>query len=268
MLNFSFDMIRPCPIRGNGFLFRKLLPASGTRRARVFGYEVELDLSDTMQRSIYIGFFKRIETSWIRGLLRPGMTFVDAGANIGYYALLAASKVGRTGKVIAFEPNPRLNRKTAQWARHNHIQQMQVHDFGLSDANGSLTLHLPPSGFHNENATMLTWDGLPGWDRVEVPVVRLDGMLSKLGVRTVDVLKIDVEGHEPKVFEGLGGRLADGSVERILCEFNDPALKESGSSSESLRQMLLDRGYKDITPTAWKPNSWLQNRLFLHRRVR
>ena len=77
------------------------------RSARVFGLQFELDLADWIQRSIYFGTYEPLETRLVAAFLKPGMTVVDIGANIGYYTALAASKVGPEGRIYAIEPDAR-----------------------------------------------------------------------------------------------------------------------------------------------------------------
>ncbi|MFM1801025.1 MAG: hypothetical protein RJA81_377 [Planctomycetota bacterium] len=266
MWNFLIDRLigslRGYPLQGKGFVFDRFVSRHGFRDASVFGYRVSLDLSDLIQRGVYLGCFERLESLWVRRILKPGMTFVDAGANVGYFSFLAASRVGDQGKVIAFEPNPRLNQRLAEWIRDNRIQQLSLFHEGLSDYDGQIVLHLPPNHIHNENATMIPWDDLQDWQKVDVPVVRLDRKLQALGITQVDLLKLDVEGHEPRILAGLGNLLAQGIVRNILCEFNEPALQKTGWSSASLRDFLLEKGFLDVTPRPWNDDDWLQNRIF------
>ena len=263
-LDRLMNVIRPLPVKGKGRLIDPLLPRSGVRSARVFEARMDLDLADLIQRGVYIGCFERMESSWVRRTLKPGMTFVDVGANIGYFSLLARSLVGGSGRVIAFEPNPRLRTKLADAVAAAGLKGVVVHPIGLSDHEGELTLHLPPKAAGNENASMIEWEDSEGWEHVPVRVRRLDAVLAESGVDFVDLMKIDVEGHERQAFEGLGDRLGDGSIGRILCEFNDPALKQAGTSSPELRAFLLSKGFRDVTPMPWHDDHWLQNRLFVH----
>ena len=69
-------------------------------------FEILVDRFDThIKKHIYFqGYFEWAETNFIRSILKPGQTFVDVGANIGWHTLLAARSVGETGRVLAFEP--------------------------------------------------------------------------------------------------------------------------------------------------------------------
>ncbi len=105
------DLLRPYQFRGKARLLSRLVPRTGTRTSRVFGYRVELDLSELIQRMVYLGAFERWESRAVSRYLKPGMCFVDVGANIGYYSLLAARLVGSSGRVFAVEPSSRAASK-------------------------------------------------------------------------------------------------------------------------------------------------------------
>lgn len=265
MLDLIMNCLRRVPVRGKGRFLGGLIPKRGVRSAVVFGSNIQLDLSDLIQRGIYVGCYENEETQWVRRSLGPGKTFVDVGANIGYFTLLAASLVGPRGRVLAIEPNPQLIPRLSQFVNSNGLNQVVVVGCGVSDREDELTLHVPPASFGNNNATLLMWDGLPGWERCKVKVDRLDVLLKANAVGPVDLLKIDVEGHEDRAIRSLGNRLCDGSVRRIMCEFNEPALKAAGNSSAELYQLLLDSGYEDSSVSPFSKTDWLQNRLFLHR---
>ena len=83
-----------------------------------------------------------------------------------------------------------------------------------------------------------------GMTPISVPVRRLGAVLEELGITRVDVMKIDVEAHEPEVFAGCESLLRAGCIRSILCEFNDPLLRKRGSSSLILLEYLRGLGYR------------------------
>lgn len=72
------------------------------------GLRLKLEFEDVSAPHIYFGYYEEDETRAISQLVRPGMTVLDIGANIGYYTLLMADLVGPLGRVHAFEPNPTM----------------------------------------------------------------------------------------------------------------------------------------------------------------
>ena len=77
--------LRPFQFRGKGRLAELVVPRTGNREAIVFGSWFSLDMSDYIQRHMYAGSFEREESRIVRETVRTGMTFVDVGANVGYY---------------------------------------------------------------------------------------------------------------------------------------------------------------------------------------
>ncbi len=110
---------------------------------------------------------------------------------------------------------------------------------GLSDAPGELNLYIPPEAKGNQSPSMVP---VENWQPSPVPVATLDTLLDEQKIDRVDMLKLDVEGHEPRVLAGLGERLRDGRVGAVLCEFNDYFLRASGSSPAALWQTLIEAG--------------------------
>ncbi|MEZ4538635.1 MAG: FkbM family methyltransferase [Chloroflexota bacterium] len=137
----------------------------------------------------------------VSGLLSPGATFIDVGANIGYFSLLGASRVGRTGKVFSFEPNPAncdLLRMSA--AANGFEDVISVHTAAVAEQKGQLQFTTPGIDSNGrvvnpaeaERGTVDTWT---------VEAVTLDEVLADC--RRVDVIKIDVEGAEARVWRGM-----------------------------------------------------------------
>src|SRR5918997_736906 len=101
MVKIIRTLLSPFNFRGKARLLHSLSPKVGERTVRIYGRRIRLDLSDYIQRSIYLHTFEPQESSLVRNYLKRGMTFVDVGANVGYYSLMASAIVGPEGRVIA-----------------------------------------------------------------------------------------------------------------------------------------------------------------------
>jgi FkbM family methyltransferase len=163
--------------------------------------------------------------------------------------------------VIAVEPSPAVFARLEATLADNAITA-ERHRIGLSDADGECTLYLPPDEFHNHSPTMVPFGEAGG--AVRVPVRRLDDCLDAWGVASVDLLKIDVEGHEPKVFTGGERSLASGRVRALLCEFNDYWLREAGTSPAELHARLTALGFVDQGATPRFAPGSIENRFLVH----
>ena len=257
------DALRPYHFRGKLKLLQRIAPRQGERTTRLFGYDVRLDLGEAIQRWMYLGAFEPKETAVVKGWLRPGMTFLDVGANFGYFTLLAASRVGPSGRVVAVEPSPLAAGRLAENVRANSLSRVEVHQLGLSDTAGSLDLYISPAAFHSP-----TMSASSGGEPVSVPVKRLDDCLEEWGVASVDLMKMDVEGHEPFVLRGAPDALASGRIRAVLVEFNDHWLRAQGSSPDELYRIFREAGYVDTEGTAEFLPQCCDTRFLVHRTAR
>lgn len=144
----------------------------------------------------------------------PGQTVVDAGGHIGTFALMAARRVGPTGRVIVFEPSPETLALLRRNLELNAMPWVRLHALALGAKDGLATLYVSPPGEGNPAADSLM--SSEGREPVEVPMRPLDEVLAEDGVGAVDHLKIDVEGAELLLLDGAPRTLA--SAGRVLME--------------------------------------------------
>src|SRR5579872_5541813 len=190
---------RPLRFRGKYRLPNHFAPKSGLITARIFGYRMELDLSDWIQRCIYFGSYERMETSRLLAHLRPGMTFVDAGANVGYYTAMAASIVG-TGRVIGYEPNPYAYRRLNDWVQTNGARNVTAVSAALGSKEGKINAYFPE--FYTGTTSLVPALASRTGNETVIDVRTLDSEAERLGIRHIDVMKVDIEGYEPQLFQG------------------------------------------------------------------
>ena len=241
LLDWLVDSFRAVEFRGKYRVLSPCVARTGLRRANIYGAAMELDLSDFIQRSIYMGTMGAAEVSAVKRLLKPGHVFVDVGANVGFFTALARSCVGPQGRVVAFEPSSFAFAKLYSMMEESGFANVTAVNCALSDACGESTLYVPSAGMGNHSPTMVPVNTCTP-ERIVVST--LDAQLDALSIDHVDLLKIDVEGHEPKVLAGARDSLAQGRIRAILCELNGHWLRESGSSAEQLWQQLSDAGFR------------------------
>lgn len=171
---------------------------------------MELVPREMANKAVFLyGTLEISETRLVQSFLRPGMCFVDVGANIGYYALIGARIVGDTGVVHCFEPNPAVRAGLTTNLELNGLRNVVVHDEAMTSQSGTVRFY---ASAWNENSGISSI--IPGQGRSEkgeeVPCVSLDDFAATLGDRHIDLLKIDIEGAELEVIEG-GQRLLRGA---------------------------------------------------------
>jgi FkbM family methyltransferase len=190
---------------------------------------------------IYDGF-ETAEAAFVTRFLRPGMTVLDVGAHHGLYTLLASKCVGRTGRVIAFEPSPRERRRLALHLRINRCGNVDVHPCALGDRAGSAHLFLV-EGIHDWCNSLRLPNVEERTSRVTVEVRRLDHLLETIGWPRVDFIKLDVEGAELSVLKGAPQLLRGNVRPAILAEVQDVRTTPWGYAAREIVRFLADAGY-------------------------
>lgn len=177
------------------------------------------------------------EMQFWRNLLKSGMTVIDVGANAGVYTFSAATRVGNSGKVIAIEPFPACVGYLQETCRVNQFDWVRVYGAAASDRSGNIRLSIQGSSELNE---VIADDAqaTPG-KYVEVPCLTLDSLIDREDLKSVDLLKLDAEGHEINVLQGSS---------RLLKEFAPIILYENiagaqGSNVE-VANFLIQQGYQ------------------------
>lgn len=181
------------------------------------------------------GIWEPFETSLLVALLRQGDVFVDVGANIGYFSVLAANCVGDTGAVFAFEPDPENFRLLLANIALNGVEhRVRPVAAALSDVAGRGHLYLSTDNLGDHRV----YDADDPRDSVPIVLHRgsefLAGSLSR-----VDLLKVDAQGSEFQVIAGLMPLLRMQSPPpRVLIELTPHALRQAGSSGRALMELL------------------------------
>jgi FkbM family methyltransferase len=184
------------------------------------------------------------ETSGIlKTLLQPGMTVVDVGAHVGCHALLAARLVGPQGKVFAFEASPENFSLLQKNVALNGYQNIECVQKAVSNRSGTITFHLSPEGNDRNSIYDNSRTGRPG-RAVTVPATTLDEFMSSADWPRINVVKIDVEGAEPLVFEGMSELLHRSHDVALIIEFAPACLRESGHNPEAVLAAISDFGFE------------------------
>lgn len=216
---------------------------AGTRRIRgkLHGFVMELDLGHWSQRATYfLGRYYDLATQLLcQAVLRPGDRMYDIGANIGMISLLGARIVGPNGRVDAFEPNPACAQKIRATLAENQISNVFVHQVGLADRPGTLTLSIPAI---NAGEASFAPSQYPASEtsRLHVSVQRGDDLLD--AGEPPALIKIDVEGFECRVLDGLRETL-ETAHPVIVTEVVPDHLQRAGSSADELFGRMIESGY-------------------------
>jgi len=197
------------------------------------GKTLNLDLRDgALSSAIFAeGVWEPEETSFLQKTLRPGMVFVDVGANIGYYTVIAASLVGSAGKVFAFEPDPRNFILLQKNVAENHCQNVITDQKAIAASTQRLLLHRSSGNFgdHRTYEPRAEAAQVRGTKRSAIPVeaISLDDYFTG-NPTSIDFLKMDIQGSEYDALIGMRRTLQQNSDVTIMTEFWPTGLMQAG----------------------------------------
>jgi FkbM family methyltransferase len=236
LAEFAYTMLlRPKPLKASAnAIIRLMLP----RRLRRHGATVVLNPRDpVVSGALTLGVYEKPETKFFCAACRPGMTFLDVGANVGYYTALAISRIGK-GRIVALEPDAESFRYLEQTVAANGATNVACVRKGAAAHDGVLTLH---TSSLNRGDNRLYANQLAD-DSAEVETCRVDTLLSELGIESVDLIKMDVQGFEGHVLRGMRNTLARSSNFLMLMEFWPLGLRSAGTDPTALLLELEQTG--------------------------
>ena len=207
------------------------------------GARFAVDTQDLIQRYLYLfGVWEPHMTGWLRRRLGPGDGFVDVGANIGVFSVLASQLVGDQGRVVAIEASPVFHARLVQQARLNDCRNIRAVNAAVSDSRRTLTFVLASS--HNMGAnSIVPYDG-PAESVFEAEALPLAELLEPAEIESARVIKIDVEGAEGSVVRGLApllDRLRPDA--EITVEVTPDRMAQLGDSVDELLKIMDDAGF-------------------------
>ena len=229
-------LLRPWPLRQlTNWTIRQLLP----RQIEIHGATVVLNPTDpVVSGALHFGVYEKAETRFFQSACRDGMTFLDVGANLGYYTALATRAVGPNGRVLAVEPDPDSFGYLEQTIAANAVGNVQAFPVAASDAPATLPLYISTDN-RGDNRLYASGEDRP---QVEVNARPLDALLRENKIDKVDLIKIDVQGYEPKVIAGLRETITASPNLTLLTEFWPQGIDEAGENANDFLQTLRGLG--------------------------
>jgi FkbM family methyltransferase len=212
------------------------------------------DLSDLIAHEAYFtGLYEPPVTRIVQQHLTPGAVFVDVGANWGYFTLVAAAAVGAHGRVVAIEPDPRMFESLAENVRLGGFDRVTPIAAAAASAVGRGRLTGFDPGSLNRGVSRLG-DEAGGGPLFDIDCVTIDGLTG--GLPCVDLVKIDVEGSEDLVLDGMRDGLASGRYRAIVLELHPVRLHARGRDPNACLARLSDAGYAgqtiDVSPSTYR----------------
>ena len=223
---------------GKWRVFVKLYPFTrptwkGKRIVKAGGCFFECDLQDFVQREIYYLGLEPYQINYLRKFIQPKWTVIDVGANCGYYSILLAKWVGKSGVVHAFEPSLGNLATLRRNLQLNPGTNVLVHNLALGEAAGFCNVEQPEA--ENLGTTRICAGS-------SVEMTTLDSFVHQNGISSIDFIKVDIEGYEMRFLSGASETLRKFHPP-MLIEINPDALACFGVTPEDLEDRLNALNY-------------------------
>jgi FkbM family methyltransferase len=200
---------------------------------KVNGYPMVMTFQEEgISRDLVISRRREIaETEIVKRIVKPGMCILEIGANIGYYTILMGKLVGKNGKIYAYEPYPPSVDTLARNVKLNNLTDtVKVRNFAVSSENTTQKLYLGRAS--NVHSLVNLKTGNNNANYIEVKTKDIKEILIDTN-RKIDLIRMDIEGHERELFNRLSKDVSPFLPDRIFFEIHplgdidpDPTFKE------------------------------------------
>jgi FkbM family methyltransferase len=229
-----------------GIIFRIIKPLNLFKGVtQISSYDrdlkIKLDLDEWIQQHIYfLGYFDPLGIRFIKNQLYEGEIFIDIGANVGAYSLIASRFVGKSGRVIAFEPASKSFLRLMKNISMNGLTNIIPERKAVIDRNTKIDLYI--SRNQNLGMSSIFHHDLETGTTESVEAVSLDSYAEKLGLSRISLIKIDIEGSEFLALKGMQ-KILDSMRPKILIELKEETLANSGFQVKDVLDLLTKAGY-------------------------
>lgn len=232
---FTEKGIRAKPLR---VLNSKVIQLLKSNFVELDGYKFFLDSKDSLRLSTR-GYFEPYITELMQKEIKKGEVVVDIGANIGYHTLFMAKLVGDKGKVYAFEPHPDNFALLKKNVEVNGYKNVVLEQKAVLDKIGRIKFYQDRDGRTTQHS-ILKSDYVKEDQSMEVDSVSLDNYFNG---KSVDFIKMDIEGAEHYAVLGMSGLLRKNKSIKMILEFTPVHLKRLGIALEEHIRLLRELGF-------------------------
>ena len=225
-------ILRPWPLRQiTNWIIKKVLP----KKIRVGSLFLFLNPNDpVVSGALFFNVYEKSESKFIKSICFNGMKALDIGANIGYYSTLISQVAGENGLILALEPDPESYKYLDKTINSFKIKNVLPFPFAASDIKQKLPLFI--SKDNRGDNRLYQNDQLR--EEIEVDCLTIDELLEVNNLKTLDFIKIDVQGYEPKVFKGMKKVIKNSEKLILLTEFWPKGIFQAGENPKDFLRML------------------------------
>lgn len=204
---------------------------------KIHGQRMYIPVHDSSIQAYVMRPFEPHTVRLFKSAVRPGATVLDVGAHFGYYSLIAAQRAGLAGRIVAFEPDPgnfRMIKRNMELVPFQTITPILK---AISNTSGVVPFQLAENSDCN---SFYEHPLFPKRGTIQVECATADEFFAG-GV--VDVIKLDVEGHECKALDGMRGLIKNSKKIIAFVEINPECLRNAGTSGTALISKIEDLGF-------------------------
>ena len=243
-----FKLTAQAYLKGGKELFQSLAnllsknPNQSSYKLVLPDYEIFVDLLDAR-------FFQVVneltnpqsDLKILSHLLSLGDTFIDIGANHGSFAIVASKLVGKNGRVIAVEPQPRLANIVEKSLSINALGDFKVYPVALGNIEGDVEF-LIPQGTSGSAGLFAEHSATDRFNAIKVPIKRFDDLVEWQKFKGKTLIKLDIEGSESAFLLG-ASKMISALKPTLIIEIHPGTLKAAKTTGEDLKRLLVDLGY-------------------------
>ena len=225
-------ILRPWPLRNiTNWIIKKLLP----KKVKIGKYFLFLNPNDpVVSGAIFFNVYEKNESHFIKSICFEGMNILDIGANIGYYTALFSQLAGDKGSVIAIEPDLESYKYLSKSINSFNYKNVLSFRLAASDIKQKLPLFISKENrgdnrLYSTNQKRKT---------IMVDCLTVDELLEENKIENLDLIKIDVQGYEPRVLKGMINIVKSSKELILLSEFWPKGILEAGENPKEFLAML------------------------------
>lgn len=189
------------------------------------------------------GYWESWLTQLLARIVQPGFTCLDIGANFGYFSILLSELAGEMGKTFAIEPNPAIA-KLLRSTRSVNGCKFEIIETALAEKKGEAVLTINDGELGG--GTIKSNEAGQGRSQVKVATISVDELVFEKSIGKVDVIKMDVEGVEPLVFQGMRQTIKDNPGIQIIIEYSPSIYENAREFTEYLFSNFIVFRVKDV----------------------
>lgn len=218
------------------FIIRRLIPA---KRKIPEGIIILNQRDVAVSSAIAFGMFENTEIELFRKTLRPGMTVIDIGANIGLYTIIAARLVGPTGRIFAYEPEDENFEILKKNIAINNLSNVTPIKIALADMIGETQLYLDDNNKGHHSFAQ----NIQSKKIIRIQTDTLDNSLQSHKISKADIIKMDIEGAEGLALRGMEKTIAQNPKLIMFTEFYPEIINRVGGTPSSFITDLITAGF-------------------------